>query len=555
MRWYYGPWVWDESRWRAPRGCTGLDLRTLPEQGQQGGSPGLSLFAGTLAENAADYTFMGEGDWSEVKPNAKQRQAIGHATAGDTLADIILSILSDRSDPDGLDAPRPLMPSTSGGLDLHCAGMSSKRAYQWGQRHTNKIRDVLRKDFADAWEANPTHARKVLDFWRAKHGADWRQFVPPALLPHVPGPLKHETTITDTFDRADGPIGNSSEGWAWSNVAGTWTIYSNAAGASAGFGWLACRAQSDLSSADQYSQVVIGTTKEYYGPAVRMGASSPVTFYQFSADTTRYLFKLVGGAQTVIASTAGTQVSGQTWKIEANGSTIKGYVNAAEILSVTDTSISSGVRTGIAGNQFSGYGNFTSFEAADLLPPAPVNTVAPAITPTSGEVGDEFTCSEGTWDNTPTGFAYQWKLDGSNVGTDANTYTPVAAGSLTCEVTASNAGGSTPATSNSATVSTGVMAPVASFVFGPTEGPAPLTVAFTDTSTNTPTSWLWQKSQNAAEWITFSTSQNPSYAFPAGTWYVRLTARNSAGASSYTVGGIRAAAPSLPASAFGFSGF
>jgi len=84
----------------------------------------------------------------------------------------------------------------------------------------------------------------------------------------------------------------------------------------------------------------------------------------------------------------------------------------------------------------------------------PTNTIAPAITPASGTAGSTlFTCDTGTWTGSPTSYAYQWKLDGSNVGTDANTYTPVAAGSLTCVITATNAGGSTPATSNAVTVS------------------------------------------------------------------------------------------------------
>ena len=86
----------------------------------------------------------------------------------------------------------------------------------------------------------------------------------------------------------------------------------------------------------------------------------------------------------------------------------------------------------------------------------PANTVAPAVTPTAGVVGDTFTTTTGTWSNSPTSYAYQWKLDGSNVGTNASTYAPVATGSLTCVVTASNAGGSgTPATSNAATRATG----------------------------------------------------------------------------------------------------
>lgn len=84
---------------------------------------------------------------------------------------------------------------------------------------------------------------------------------------------------------------------------------------------------------------------------------------------------------------------------------------------------------------------------------APINTVLPAIsgTPTVGQLQ---TASTGTWSNSPTSFAYQWKIDGVNVGTNANTYTTVAAGSLTVVVTATNASGSTPATSSAVTITT-----------------------------------------------------------------------------------------------------
>ncbi|MDP3396419.1 MAG: IPT/TIG domain-containing protein [Methanoregula sp.] len=69
--------------------------------------------------------------------------------------------------------------------------------------------------------------------------------------------------------------------------------------------------------------------------------------------------------------------------------------------------------------------------------------------------------------------------------------------------------------------------PVASFTQSPVTGPAPLTVSFTDTSTNNPTSWNW----NFGEGNT-STIQNPinSYVNP-GVYNVTLTATNIYGSS------------------------
>jgi hypothetical protein len=107
-----------------------------------------------------------------------------------------------------------------------------------------------------------------------------------------------------------------------------------------------------------------------------------------------------------------------------------------------------------------GYGNSLYLTANKILASAnagnpPVNTVAPAITGTAQE-GQIVTCSTGTWTGTPTiTYAYQWKRNGSNIGSATNsTYTLVTADvsqSITCQVTATNAVGSANATSNTIT--------------------------------------------------------------------------------------------------------
>lgn len=77
--------------------------------------------------------------------------------------------------------------------------------------------------------------------------------------------------------------------------------------------------------------------------------------------------------------------------------------------------------------------------------PAPVNSVAPAITG-STSLGALLTCSAGTWSGSPT-YAYQWTRNGVDIGgATASTYTLVTADTardVNCRVTATNAGGST----------------------------------------------------------------------------------------------------------------
>ena len=83
---------------------------------------------------------------------------------------------------------------------------------------------------------------------------------------------------------------------------------------------------------------------------------------------------------------------------------------------------------------------------------APVNTVAPEVSVVSAPyVGELVTTTNGTWTGTPTSYTYQWKRGATNIGTNANTYTLVIADAglnITCVVTATNATGSTNATSN-----------------------------------------------------------------------------------------------------------
>jgi PKD repeat protein len=72
--------------------------------------------------------------------------------------------------------------------------------------------------------------------------------------------------------------------------------------------------------------------------------------------------------------------------------------------------------------------------------------------------------------------------------------------------------------------------PVAKFSATPTSGKMPLTVAFTDKSTGTPTKWKWSFGDGAS-----STIQNPKHKYSkAGSYTVTLTATNVAGSNTIT---------------------
>ncbi|MCI0467850.1 MAG: hypothetical protein L0Y57_12735 [Beijerinckiaceae bacterium] len=91
--------------------------------------------------------------------------------------------------------------------------------------------------------------------------------------------------------------------------------------------------------------------------------------------------------------------------------------------------------------------NGLSASAINAPAGVPVNTAVPTIDDTTPTEGQLLTGTNGTWTNSPTGFAYQWFRNGSTAisGATAITYTPVTADvgqTLSLRVTASNGSGS-----------------------------------------------------------------------------------------------------------------
>ena len=94
-------------------------------------------------------------------------------------------------------------------------------------------------------------------------------------------------------------------------------------------------------------------------------------------------------------------------------------------------------------------------EGAGAPTAPPVNVDVPHVS----QAGDVLTCTMGNWQGTPSSYAYQWQLDGVDVGADADTITVTAADAgktATCVVTATNDLGSTAAPPSSGLV---VLAP------------------------------------------------------------------------------------------------
>lgn len=195
-----------------------------------------------------------------------------------------------------------------------------------------------------------------------------------------------------------------------------------------------------------------------------------------------------------------------------------------------------------------------------LTPPVtPVSPPAVTATPTitgSTTLGSVLSCSQGTWNGSPTGYAYQWKRDGSNVsGETTNTHTIVAADQghgLSCTVTANNSAGSASSTTSSTSVPAAAGSPVNSalpVVTGTATVGSVLTCS-QGTWSNTPTSYAYQWKRDGTAISGQTTNTHTVVAADQGhTLTTSVTATNVVGSATATTAGtsIPAAPQSGPA--------
>jgi PKD repeat protein len=178
-------------------------------------------------------------------------------------------------------------------------------------------------------------------------------------------------------------------------------------------------------------------------------------------------------------------------------------------------------------DRYSGYGMVDA--AAAVGGGGPVVPVAAFMgSPTSGTVSLTVTFTD---QSTGSPTSWSWTFGDGGTSTLQNPiYTYNATGTYTVVLTATNAAGSDSETKTNYITVNPCAAPVAAFAGTPTSGSAPLTVYFTDQSTNTPTSWSWTFGDGGT-----STVKNPSHVYTnAGTYTVALTATNSCGSDVET---------------------
>jgi hypothetical protein len=150
---------------------------------------------------------------------------------------------------------------------------------------------------------------------------------------------------------------------------------------------------------------------------------------------------------------------------------------------------------------------------------APTNSVAPAISGTKS-VGQTLTSSTGTWNGSPTSYAYQWKradtssgsytdISGANVSTYVLTSDDVSK-FIKVGVIATNAAGSSSQTLSTATTAISAVAPSAPVINSVTAGDGQLSVNFTASSNGGSAITNYKYSIDGSTYTAFSPSTTTS---------------------------------------------
>ncbi len=149
-------------------------------------------------------------------------------------------------------------------------------------------------------------------------------------------------------------------------------------------------------------------------------------------------------------------------------------------------------------------------------------------TPTSGKVPLTVNFID-TSDASPNQWLWDFG-DGTNSTAQNPAHTYTSAGTYNVSLKAWNDLGSDTMEKTNYITARNPAAPVANFTGSPLSGNKPLTVAFNDTSTNVPTSWLWTFGDS-----TNATIQNPVHTYStAGNYTVSLNVTNDDGTNSVT---------------------
>ncbi|MEE9573508.1 MAG: hypothetical protein V3W20_10700 [Candidatus Neomarinimicrobiota bacterium] len=359
--------------------------------------------------SGADYINLGDDLYSDLtglQLDAWKSALNMQAVDGLKLIDVLWDTLTANADPEGWLRTYPIMPTHLGIQELHLGGHSLIKTHRFkGEQDPSwpVVQKLLRENYrqldTDLKEDKLKDRKlpddltaKVLGAWKLKFKVSNEGLFIPDNLPKIKS-KKPTTPVSDDFDRVDGAIGAS-----WNVLVGSFNVVSNEV-LGGGVGRNIAYYDTVLSSSDNYGQSDIrDNTSEQNGrpdtsATCRNSNTSGGNYYEANYNTESdaidgyFLRKNVSGTITALdfgASGSGTK----TIRCSADGSIIKMLVDTVEELSITDTSISTGLYAGIF--DFEGRGYHNNFIGGDLVQGGllPINFITDdVICSMSGKVG------------------------------------------------------------------------------------------------------------------------------------------------------------------------
>jgi hypothetical protein len=183
-------------------------------------------------------------------------------------------------------------------------------------------------------------------------------------------------SFTDDFNRPD----STDLGAGWVEVSGDWSIVSQQLSPGSAGGTIILRAATAMASSDHYAQVtIVSTAAVSQGVWCRGNANISQGYLWRNNGSTWDLFAVVGGSFLVIGSYTAAAAPGDVARVQAVGSTVRGFVNGVERVNVTNTDVPTGTSVGIR-SESSAAVRYDNFAAADITAGATLTLAASAET-------------------------------------------------------------------------------------------------------------------------------------------------------------------------------
>ena len=405
MRVYMGRWQWiddpaqaPEAHWQAPVQLkadrqagiampAALDLRPRSKSGQAG--PDNTGHYGLFVYNVAVTSPLLErdlGDDPQRVLTVAQIDAIGFGLGIDAgtitsrcLNDVFFEIMTVRAQVGGTNRANPMMPDQNMRLSLNIGGVTKTVTITPGTSpEWPSIRASLRgayrrvRDATFAGRVKPDSHKKYLGALRRKYKFDnYREFVPPDLPDE--GWLEPDTTVTDSFDRAD----STDLGANWTEDRGDFQILTNvldvvSLGALPNNTAIATH-NTSLSTDDHYSQSLINrqTTGAAIGPGMIVRFGDIDNYYlgrvKISGVDDLAITKRVTGVQTDLGTLTEDWTNGAEMEMRVDGSPLNLYKdNVLKVGPITDTDLTGQLKVGVWTNDATAGVDWNLFEGADL---------------------------------------------------------------------------------------------------------------------------------------------------------------------------------------------